>query len=764
MSSGDALIVPSNLSPGEIFMGAARAPQPSTRTGYFGVHDFFRMIRRRWILIATLTVLGMAMTIIVLINITPIYSSSATVVVQPPDAETSVTGTTILSPNQETQIETKVEMLRSRRLARAAATTLHLDDDPEFARKPGEARGVGSWVREVILGNRPVEVDPGLRAEAAERSRSEGVVDRLLDKVDIMRVGRSSTIKVTASSEDPAKAALIANRLVETYIQGGLKNAKESRDKEIQALTARVVQVRTAMQQTDGAAASFRAAHGILASNPEVSGAAQVDQSAGILAQARAESAYASRLAQLSGGPATATSPLLIELRQQEATLSRRLGELSTMFGPGYPDVVKTKAELATIGPRIAAETTRLQGELSAVSAASAARRGAIDASISSIRSQALASGGQAVALRGLERKAEATNTLYMSLVAALNAKITAPVDVDPDISIISRASLPAVPSYPIPQRVLAVAMLAFLLLGLIVAFVVDTMDTTIRTAAQVRRLLGIPTLAMVPDLSDGREDEPVHAVVESKPRSRFAEAIRNLLIELESRHGPGSQVVVVTSPLDGEGKSTIATSLAAAAGAVSRRAVVVDFDLRRPNIEAGCKGNGVVGYLTGRAGLEDLPVIQEDSHFSVIAVGDTPMDPGALIASPRLPRMVNALRQHYDLVILNAPPILPVRDAKTLTEYADSTILVLRWGMTSPEAARVAMEMFERPITGAVINMVDYPAHARRGYGDAIHHIARLTKYYDADDPAEAGAMHKRLLRSWRRSKRRVVEALHFN
>ncbi|MDT9156143.1 hypothetical protein RSW20_25740, partial [Escherichia coli] len=77
--------------------------------------------------------------------------------------------------------------------------------------------------------------------------------------------------------------------------------------------------------------------HGILASNPEVSGAAQVDQSAGILAQARAESAYASRLAQLSGGPATATSPLLIELRQQEATLSRRLGELSTMFGPGYP-------------------------------------------------------------------------------------------------------------------------------------------------------------------------------------------------------------------------------------------------------------------------------------------------------------------------------------------------------------------------------------------------------------------------------------------
>ena len=113
---------------------------------------------------------------------------------------------------------------------------------------------------------------------------------------------------------------------------------------------------------------------------------------------------------------------------------------------------------------------------------------------------------------------------------------------------------------------------------------------------------------------------------------------------------------------------------------------------------------------------------------------------------------------------LLNAPPILPVRDAKTLTEYADSTLLVLRWGYTNPEAARIAMEMFERPIAGAVINMVDYPAHARRRYGDAIHHITNLTEYYDQDDVGGGLTWVDRMRRKWRRSRRNLAENLHFN
>ncbi|AUW57383.1 hypothetical protein C1T17_03985 [Sphingobium sp. SCG-1] len=765
MPLGNTDLIPSNLIYEGPQMVQSRAPQPGTRTGYFGVADFFRILRRRWRLIAALTTIGMVLTVLALVSIEPIYSTSATVVVEPPDTEfLSATPTTVLNPNDETRIETKVEILHSRKLARRAAATMQLGDDPEFADRPDEKPGLMARLTGMILQRPPAQQDAHLRKADAERAKDEAVVDRLLANLDVARVAKSSTINVTASSHDPQKAALIANRLVKTYIQGQVRNAAETREREIQRLAQRVAEVRETLQQSDGAAASFRARNGILDSTPEDTGALQVAQAAGILTQAQAESAFETRLAR-SGGGLAATSPLLIDLRQQEAALARRLSELGTIYGAGHPDVIKARAEMAALTPRLAAETARVQRASQSQALASQARQGAVQAGIGGLQSRALASGVQAVPLRALERNAQANNTLYMSLINALNAKIASPADMDPDISVVSQAAVPVNPSYPVPQRVLAVALLAFLALGVIIAFVIDTMDTTIRTSAQVSRLLGIPTLAMVPDLTEDQEEVggPVHALVGSKPRSRFAEAMRNLLIELETRHGPESHVVVVTSPLDGEGKNTIATSLAAAAAMVGRKAVVVDFDLRRPGIHGqGERPTGVVGYLSGNTAMDDLPVIQQGSQFATIAVGDTPIDPGAMIASPRLPVLLDRLRERYDFVILNAPPILPVRDAKTLTEHADSTLLVLQWGRTNPEAARVAMEMFERPITGAVINMVDYPVHARRRYGDAIHHIANLTEYYDGDPPSSGWTLKERWQRSVRRMMRRTARAFH--
>ncbi|MDX3909594.1 MAG: Wzz/FepE/Etk N-terminal domain-containing protein [Sphingobium sp.] len=762
---GNADLVPSNLVYEGPRLAASRALQPGTRTGYFGVADFFRILRRRWRLIAALTGVGMLITVLVLASIDPIYSASTTVVVEPPDTEfSSATPTTVLNPNEETRIETKVEILQSRKLARRAATTMQLDDDPEFATKEDAKPGMIARLMRAIVRPPPAETNPELRQTDAARAKSEAVVDKLLANLRVARVARSSTISITASSEDPQKAALIANRVIKTYIQGQIQNAKKTRERQIQDLSQRVAEVRSSLQSADGAAASYRARTGILDSTPENSGAMQVAQAAGLLTQAQADSAFETRLARTGGGTA-ATSPLLIDLRQQESALARRLGELGTLYGPGHPDVAKARAEMAALLPRIASENARVQGALQSQAAASQARQGAVQAGIGGLQSRALASGVQAVPLRALERNAEASNTLYMSLLNALNAKIASPADTDPDISVVSPASVPVYPSYPVPQRVLAVALLAFLALGVVIAFVIDTMDTTIRTSAQVGRLLGIPTLAMVPDLTEDQEQTggPVYSLVESKPRSRFAEAMRNLLIELETRHGPQPHVVVVTSPLDGEGKNTIATSLAAAAAMVGRKAVVVDFDLRRPGIEVqGGRASGVVGYLSGSTAMEDLPVIQQGSQFATIAVGDTPIDPGAMIASPRLPLLLEKLRERYDFVILNAPPILPVRDAKTLTEHADSTLLVLQWGRTNPEAARVAMDMFERPITGAVINMVDYPVHARRRYGDAIHHIANLTEYYDGDPPSSGWTFRERWARTFRRATRRTARALH--
>jgi succinoglycan biosynthesis transport protein ExoP len=740
-----------------------RAPHASTRTGYLGAADFFRILYRRKGLIVLITVIGVLLTIVIIAHTTPIYSAVATVAIQPPDqAQSLVTTTpTVVSPNEETQIETKVEIMRSRKLARAAAETLRLKNDPEFAPQGDAKPSAFKWIINSLIVRPPMQTDPKLRAAEKARADQEAVVDRLIDNINVARVARSSLVSVTISSRDPAKAALIANRLVETYMRGQIKSARETRDEDIKRLSQRVAEMRDYLQGADSAAASFRARHGLLNSRPEDAGAAAIAPLGSLMAQAQADSAAESRRASPSG-TASATSPLLTDLRQQETMLARRAGELSSFYGQGYPEVTKVRAEMSALRVRIQQELARLAADLRTQAAASQARQLALGAGIGNVRSSAFASGASAVPLRALDRQTEAANTLYMSLLTTLNQKIGTPPDTDPDITIVSRASIPATASYPLPERAIAVGLLASLGLGMLLAYVAEAMDTTLRTAEQVRRLIGIPTLAMVPDLSIEAEEGPVHTMVGSRPRSRFAESMRNLLIELETRHGVGPSIVMVTSPLDGEGKNTISTSLAAAAAAIGRKVVVVDFDLRRPSIGlASSEDKGVVGYLTGRAAVDELAIMQDDSHFATIATGDTPIDPGALIASPLLPRMLEQLRERYDLIVLNAPPILPVRDAKTLAELADSTILVLRWGHTKPEAARVAVETFERPITGAVMNMVDYDLHAGRRYGDAIHHTSKSTHYYDAPEEARLWGSLARIKRQLHRSINSVVTGL---
>jgi uncharacterized protein involved in exopolysaccharide biosynthesis/Mrp family chromosome partitioning ATPase len=772
MQNANALIMPGQGHDGQAYIMGPGHRQPSTRTGYLGIADSLRIIRRRRWLILLVVAAVVGLTMLYLSQTQPIYSSTTTVMVPPPDqnVQSAAPGAPTLapSPNEETAIQTRVELLQSRSLARQTAESLQLSRDPEFAPGPG---GPGFLDRffSFLQPGVSTALSPSQKALAAERARSEAVTDRLIAHLNVERDGRSNVISITASSADPVKAARIANRLVDTYIRGQIDDANETRSQEIKALSERVKEVRVYLHNADMAAATYRKDHGLMNSRPEDSGSLQATQIAGLLAQAQADSASDARKAApavMPDGGVSASSALLTDLRGQEAILNRKLSELTSFYGSGYPDVAKTQAELTALHVRIDQETARLTADLHGQASATQARSGSLSAAIAGLRSRSFNDDTTAVPLRALERNSDAVNTLYTALLNQLNAKIGQTPDLDPDITRISRAPVPDEPSYPLPKRVLAVTFVAALALGTLLAFVIEAMDTKLRTSEQVQRLLGIPTLAMIPEM-DGDEG-PVHSIVAGRPRSRFAEAMRNLLIELESRiEKEGPKVVVVTSPLDDEGKNTIAASLGAAAAVIGRHAVVVDFDLRRPETSGSNtlpvpNGAGVVAYLADRARVDELAIAQDEQHFAVIGVGESAADPGALIASPRLPELLDQLRERFELVILNAPPILPVRDAKTLADHADATLMVLRWGRTSPEAAAAAMGLFDRPVTGAVLNRVDYEVHANRRYGDAIHHIARSMAYYDAEPAQGRWGWLYRMRRRFRRGLSRTAEALH--
>ncbi|WP_157218507.1 GumC family protein [Flavisphingomonas formosensis] len=765
MSDVNALVTVGQSRETSLALPAAAYQDARGKGAYIGLSEAARIIRRRRWLIFSVVLGSIIAALIFLLRYQPVYSTTTTVMALPtnesPGGAQSVAPTAVPSESEEASIQTKVELFQSRPLARDVAFSLQLDKDPEFA--PGKGGpGLTDRIFNLFSPSAPAMTDPKELAETERRAREEAIVDNLIDHVSVERVARSRVISVTASSTDPVKSARIANRLVDMYIRNQLQEMRDNRNQEIADLSKRVVNIRDHLQEADSAAVAFRRNHGLLSSQPEATGASQANELIGMLTLAQSESAADNRraapIAMPSGG-ISATSTLLTELQQQESILARKQSQLSSFYGPGYPDVVQTSAELSALRTRIAQENSRIKADLASQASASSAKSGTIGAALARVRAQSFGEGQSAVTLRALERNVDAINTFYTTLLNQLNTKLGSPIDDDPDISRISRAPVPDSPSYPLPKRVLAVVLFAALAIGTLIAFVVETMDTKLRTAKQVGRALGLPTLAMIPEVTD--EDGPSKAAIMRHPRGRFAESMRNLLIEIETRTpGDGSRVVLVTSPLKGEGKSTVTSSLAAAGWLIGRSVVVVDFDLRRPGISDGSPSRpGIVAYLADRAGMDDLMATQ-DSRLTVIGVEENADDPGGLIVSPRLPELLAQLRERFDLVILNAPPILPVRDAKTLAEHADASVLVLRWGRTSPEAAATALEIFGHPMTGAVLNRVDYATHANRHYGDAIHYVAMSASEYDPDArPMGLLARLAERLRRFRKPAEELVE-----
>jgi polysaccharide biosynthesis transport protein len=727
---------------------------------YVGVIDFYRIIRRRLGIVVGTTALVTAVALYALMTSAPTYTSTATLMVRPIGAEESTPRSSAATADAENlRIATIAEMLQSRQLLMKAAKTLNLADDPEFAAEEQTKSLMAGLVGLFTSApTKPTQMSENEAERAARRTRMEKLVDKLQDHVHVVRVGQSHLINVEAQSNEPMKSALIANRLLDTYMKEQLGDQRDSAEERHKTLTDQIDALRLKTEKFDRAVATYKRDNGLFTSKPYTINTDERVQLAGQLAAARAaavESAVRSRYAPTPAA-AAARSTQLDRLQADESTLTSKLAQLSTIYGKGHPEVQNTTAQLEATRAMMQAESARASSEAARIASSAAAEtRGrlaaeaaAANAGVSAIAGQlgsVYARNGQeglkAVGLRALEREAEVAEGQLIQALNDLRQLERKGEAKNGDAQILSQASLPLEPSHPQPKRMIGVAILGGSLLGIIMAFAIEALDSRIRTAEQVKRLLGVPTLALIPEFAPGRR---AYEIVQNEPRSHYADAMRNLYIELNVRRPRGDRhVVLVTSPLNKEGKSTTASSLAAAAAAMGRHAIVVDLDLRKSQTIAANDeepGLDIVAFLSGHAALDQIiSEAGEPMSFASTRVGQAALDPAALIASPRLEMLMEHLSRHFQLIVINAPPILPVLDAKTLARAADQTVMVLRWGQTPLEAARLAMSLFEMPVTGVVLNAVNLRKHAARKYGDAVAYLPQLETYF-SDEPNLAG------------------------
>jgi Mrp family chromosome partitioning ATPase len=477
---------------------------------------------------------------------------------------------------------------------------------------------------------------------------------------------------------------------------------------------------------------------------------------------------------------AGSTSALLDQQQRRLDELMRERTDLSVVYGAQHPRIQSVEAQisatrtalareeatvLAAANARAAADAARERGLAASESAAASARSGQLQAQLGSMINKAYANTANTVELNALERQAEAARQAYLA-TAKLSQEVQSSIDAEGvHSSLVSPAAVPREAISPRPKSATFAAFAGSLMLGLLLIAAIELTDNRLWNADQVARMFGLQTFGMLPDLGRGAivtaDDNPVL----HDPQSLFSEVARGLAAEVaDLAHHGRTQTVLITSPVMGDGKSTVAVTLAAAAAATGRRTVVVDFDLRRPgstilrSMQSQAGGIDLVDYLSGSVDLARLlpstAVVAEDkdgdSYQPVILSAREPVrNPAALMRLGRVNRLLAELHQQFDLIVINAPAALATRDARMLTEAADSTLMVVRWGQTTVEQVRATMQVLQEQVDGIIINRVDYAEHARRGYGDSVQFYMDSADYYSGPLPARA-SWTERLARLW--------------
>lgn len=742
-----------------------------------------RLWRRKWLILA-IAVIGTVATAFFLNRVTPQYQAQSLVMI-------SAQGPNILNleavvaglPNDYETIETQSEILRSRQLAEKVVADLNLDQHAEFNPALWEPSALSrnfNNVRNYVMSLLPSfadeaqaqaqdgapagqeaagdAVDPRqgqamldeVRARRAEMSR---VVDMFLSRLNIQQRGDSMVIALTFQSADPVTAAAAANKLADLYIVEQLEAKFEATQRASLWLNERIEDLRRRVEDSERAVAEYRQANGLLVSNdgsPLVSQELSDLNSELTVANIRRAEAEA-RLRQVQeivrrGGQESysevLSSPLIVSLRQQQSALQRELADLSGELGAQHPRMRALRAEIGDLNNGIRNEISKIiQGLENEVDVARA-RQETLRRNLDELKGQVAVANEASVVLRSLEREAQSNRMLLETMLNRFQEtnQLDEPDMQQPDARVLSYAEAPDSPSSPKYNLLLAMAFIGFTSIGGLSALALEQMDRTYRSGEQLEKDTGLPVLGMVPLVRgftrQGRK--PENQILE-KPNSLFTEALRGVYTSLLLQPGQAlPKTLMITSARPMEGKTSLSITLTRLLAMSGRRVLIVDCDLRKPKVgeRFGLEPDapGVVDVIDGKVPLTDAMRKDEASGAYVLPAGRIRPSAPDLFGGELIANLLKSIGGSFDQIIIDSAPVLAVSDPRLLSRQVDGAIMVVRWGDTPRNLAKLAIKQFTNAggtISGLVLSMVDVKKNRTYGYEDSGQYADKTMTYY---------------------------------
>jgi succinoglycan biosynthesis transport protein ExoP len=695
-------------------MPAPYAPGRFTSPPYapptFQLADLIRMIDARRTLILRVMIGTILCALAVALVLPTTYSSSAVVMLDP--RKNNVTDlSAVLSQitADPASVQNQIQIITSRDLAATVVDKLNLTDDPEYNPALNPPSLLSLLNPKTYLGD-------------AAPTNHDRIIDTFQKNVTAEAQGLSTAITITAKSRDAAKAARIANTLADAYVKSQVATKVTATAATTDWLNNRLQDLSQQLQGQEEAVQEYKAQHNL---NDSAPGNSIVDQQmVGISAQivqARSDLAEKQAIADRinSSNPSEtaqiASSPVIVQLRGQQAQLLAEEGSLNTKYGPLHPKMQALQQQKRDMDFKITQEVNRMAAGANSDVIVARAHLNSLQGSLGGTEGTARTQNMARVQLQSLESNVASTRAIYEAFVQRLRGAQNMDDVQTPESRVISTAPVPLKPSAPKRMLIVGASIPLGALLGLLAALLAEKLGPMMPV-----RVNGAPRAAIVPPIKKARAPRPRMAAapiatwngppilgeindpatlraadfVLDYPASKYSHAMAALVRQLEAPPDSGGAIVALTSADTSESRSAIAVSLARAASQMGKKAIIVDCAparLASKVMKAPVK-NGIYDVLTGAVPLNQA--LAKDPRGEVYVLGSTRKPPNSLTmyTSEPMARLVSVLRGGADFIVIDCGPANGSPDAALIARLADATVLVSkRQALHSPMVANAA-------------------------------------------------------------------------
>ena len=692
-------------------------PTQNATWGFGHVYEYWRILKKRkWIILTALTVCLTFGTLITLME-KPLYTTSVRVQVDRSAAKIVESGN--VAPVETTGdfefLKTTYEVLQSVTMAERVVSALKLAEDTDFL-KPRDFSIMGWLYQSAGLAAKPAPVNATAMAGAAA-----GIVMR--NRV-VRPVAGSRLVDIVYSDPVPVRAQRIANAFAAAFIASSIDKRFEANSYAKTFLEDQAQQLQIRLERSEKILLDFAEKEQIIAVSEKSSiaennlAAANSTLSVIIAERIKTEQQWKQVVASTAITlPQFMSNAAISAMRTQRGTLSADYKEKLRTFKPGYPAMEELQDKIKEIDHQLATEVKGIKQSLKGAYDAALSQEEATIKQVEKLRGEVLDLQKRSIQYNNLKRDVDTNRTLYNSLLQRFKeVDIAAGVGAN-NIFVIDKAALPGAPSSPKMLRALLLYLGLGLGLGLGTAFLLERLDDSIRSAEEVERITGLTTLGVIPFV-----DEAEIKTSSADPRSALSEAYRSLCTSLQFSTDSGlPKSILVTSAGPSEGKSSTALAVAKHFATVGLKVLLVDADMRKPSLHTKLEvqnGTGLSNYLTGACTLSEAMYSMPAPNLMFMPTGPLPPNAADLLGGARLLTLVSTSLETFDLVVIDAPPVMGLADAQLLSGAVVATIFVVGSGQVKSGALRDAMRrmgLARAAIVGTVLTKYDVK---NTGYG----------------------------------------------